>query len=560
MSTATAVRTASTAVLATLAAAQFLMTLDSSVMNVSIATVAEDVGTDVTGVQTAITLYTLVMASFMITGGKIGSILGRKRAFTIGCIVYGIGSFTTALAPNLTVLMIGWSLLEGLGAALIMPAIVALVATNFSTPERPRAYGLVAASGAVAVAVGPLIGGVMTTYASWRWVFAGEVVIVAVIVLMARRLADGERDRDARLDLVGTALSALGLGLVVFGILRGGVWGFVNPKPGGPEWLGLSPVVWLVLGGAAVITAFLAWERRRLDAGEAVLIDPAMLRIPLLRSGLTAFFFQFLLQAGLFFCVPLYLSVALGLSAVDTGIRIMPLSITLLLAAVGVPKLFPHASPRRVTRIGFLLLLAGIVSLMGALEVGTGPEIVTGPLLLAGLGIGALASQLGAITVSSVPDEQSAEVGGIQNTFTNLGASIGTAMAGAVLISALTSSFLSGIQSNPEIPDSLSSTAQVELAGGIPFIPDSSLGAALSDAGVDPQVAEAVVEENAASRIAGLRSALGVLAVLALLALAFTGGIPVRQAGADPRTDEAARDVPEGADPPAPEVIPPGAR
>jgi predicted MFS family arabinose efflux permease len=458
------------------------------------------------------------------------------------------------------VLMIGWSLLEGLGAALIMPAIVALVATNFSTPERPRAYGLVAASGAVAVAVGPLIGGVMTTYASWRWVFAGEVVIVAVIVVMTRRLADGERDRDARLDLVGTALSAIGLGLVVFGILRGGVWGFVNPKPGGPEWLGLSPVVWLVLGGAAVITAFLAWERRRLDAGEAVLIDPAMLRIPLLRSGLTAFFFQFLLQAGLFFCVPLYLSVALGLSAVDTGIRIMPLSITLLLAAVGVPKLFPHASPRRVTRIGFLLLLAGIVSLMGALEVGTGPEIVTGPLLLAGLGIGALASQLGAVTVSSVPDEQSAEVGGIQNTFTNLGASIGTAMAGAVLISALTSSFLSGIQSNPEIPDSLSSTAQVELAGGIPFIPDSSLGAALSDAGVDPQVAEAVVEENAASRIAGLRSALGVLAVLALLALAFTGGIPVRQAGADPSTDEAAGAVPEGADPPAPEVIPPGAR
>ena len=166
------------------------MTLDSSVMNVSIATVAEDIGTTVTGIQTAITLYTLVMATLMITGGKIGQIIGRKRAFAIGCVIYGVGSFTTALAPNLTVLIIGWSLLEGIGAALIMPAIVALVASNFATADRPRAYGLVAAAGAIAVAAGPLIGGLLTTYASWRWVFAGEVLIVAVILALTRRMAD----------------------------------------------------------------------------------------------------------------------------------------------------------------------------------------------------------------------------------------------------------------------------------------------------------------------------------------------------------------------------------
>ena len=164
--TAPATATAASAgVLATLAASQFLMTLDSSVMNVSIATVASDIGTDVTGIQTAITLYTLVMASLMITGGKIGSILGRKKAFAVGCVIYGVGSFTTSLAPNRAVLLIGWSLLEGIGAALIMPAIVALVATNFDRPDRPRAYGLVAAAGAVAVAAGPLIGGALTTYA-----------------------------------------------------------------------------------------------------------------------------------------------------------------------------------------------------------------------------------------------------------------------------------------------------------------------------------------------------------------------------------------------------------
>src|SRR5437762_12824549 len=179
-----------TLVLLTLAAGQFLMTLDSSVMNVSIATVAEDVGTTVTGIQGAITAYTLVMAALMITGAKVGAMIGRKRAFAIGCIVYGCGSLVTSLAPSLPVLLFGWSLLEGVGAALILPAIVALVAGNFGPDRRPAAYGLVAAAGAIAVAVGPLVGGFCTTYFSWRWVFAGEVVLVIVILLLARRIAD----------------------------------------------------------------------------------------------------------------------------------------------------------------------------------------------------------------------------------------------------------------------------------------------------------------------------------------------------------------------------------
>ncbi len=179
MSEATDNRTSATGiVLLTLASGQFLMTLDSSVMNVSIATVAKDVGTTVTGIQTAITFYTLVMASLMITGGKIGQIIGRKRAFAIGCGIYGCGSLLTAVSQSLPALMLGWSVLEGIGAALIMPAIVALVASNFARPERPRAYGLVASAGAIAVAAGPLIGGFFTTYYSWRWVFVGEVLVV----------------------------------------------------------------------------------------------------------------------------------------------------------------------------------------------------------------------------------------------------------------------------------------------------------------------------------------------------------------------------------------------
>jgi MFS family permease len=524
---------AAKAVLVTLAAAQFVMILDSSVMNVSIATVAKDVDTTVTGIQTAITLYTLVMASLMITGGKMGAILGRKRAFTIGCVIYACGSLTTALSPSLPVLLFGWSFLEGVGAALVMPAIVALVASNFVKAERPRAYGIVTAGGAIAVAVGPLIGGLFTTYWSWRYVFVGEVLIIGVVLLLNRRTADTPKEEGARLDLVGTALSALGLGLVVYGVLRSGTWGFVQPKPDAPTWLGLSPVIWLLLGGGAVLLGFLEWEKHRRDRGRAALLDPAMLRVKLLRSGLTAFFFQYLLQAGLFFAVPLFLSIALGLSAIDTGLRILPLSITLVIAAVGIPKVFPQASPRRVAQLGFLMLFLGLVVFVAALDAGAGPEIVTWPMLLAGLGIGALASQLGAVTVSSVPDELSGEVGGLQNTFSNLGISIGTALAGAILMSALTASFFSGIASNPAVPKDLTSKAQTELTSGVPFISDADLARALDDAGVPPKAAAAVVDENADARLDGLRASLSVLAVLALVALFLSRGIPTTPVGAE---------------------------
>jgi MFS family permease len=521
-------------ILLTLASGQFVMALDTTVMNTAIATVADDLGTTVTGIQTAITLYTLVMASLMITGGKLGEILGRKRAFSIGCVVYAVGSLTTALAPNLTVLIIGWSCLEGLGAVLIMPAIVALVASNFAKPERPRAYGLVAAAGAIAAALGPVIGGAFTTYASWRWVFAGEVLIVLVILVLARRVADPPPEEGVRLDPVGTALSAVGLGLIVLGVLRSGTWGFVQPKPEAPEWLGLSPVIWLVLAGGVVLALFLWWENRRLRRGEAALMDPMLLRNVQLRSGVTSFLFMFLIQAGIFFVVPLFLSVSLGLSAVETGVRLLPLSLTLLLFAVGVPKLFPNASPRRVVNLGFMALFAGLALLVALLEVGADPEIVTWPLLLAGSGLGAMASQLGSVTVSAVPDEKSGEVGGLQNTGTQLGASIGTALAGAVLISALTASFFTGIQGNPQVPQSVVSQAQTELAGGVPFISDADLESALADADVPTATAEAVVETNAQSRINGLRAAVSILALLSLVALLFTRGIPRVQPGAQP--------------------------
>jgi MFS family permease len=413
-----------------------------------------------------------------------------------------------------------------------MPAIVALVAGNFAAPRRPAAYGAVAAAGAIAVAVGPLIGGFCTTYFSWRWVFAGEVLVVIAILLLTRRIADAPPERRPTLDYVGVVLSAAGLGLLVFGVLRTGEWGWIQPKANGPSWAGLSPSVWLVLAGIVVIWLFFRWGERLESKGGEPLIRSDMRRNRQLSGGLSMFFFQFLAQAGLFFVVPLYLSVCLGLSAIGTGARLLPLSLTLLVAALGIPRLFPRASPRLVVRAGLLALTAGTVVFMAGLAPDSGPEVVFVPMLLIGLGIGALASQLGAVTVGAVPDDQSTEVGGIQNTATNLGASLGTAISGSIMIAAVSAAFITNIQHSSAIPAEAKSRATVELAGGVPFVSDADLEAALEKAGASSTTAEAALDAYRDARLKGLRSALSILALLTLVALFMAQRIPRTQPSA----------------------------
>ena len=345
------------------------------------------------------------MASLMITGGKLGQILGRKRAFAIGCVIYGCGSLTTALSPNLAVLMFGWSFLEGVGAALIMPAIVALVASNFARRERPRAYGLVASAGAIAVAAGPLIGGLFTTYL---------VLAVGVRRRSARRRSSSWRSpgawptprpsEGARLDLVGTALSALGLGLVVYGILRSGTWGFVQPKPGAPEWLGLSPVIWLILAGGRRAPGLLAVgeppsrTRRRAAARPGDAAEPGPAGRAHRRSSSSTC------------CRPGSSSSCRCSSRWRSGSRRSR-------PACGCcrcrsrcswpPRASPRSSRTRRRAVssssGSSRCSPASCVIVAALDAGAGPEIVTWPMLLAGLGVGALASQLGSVTVSVGP-------------------------------------------------------------------------------------------------------------------------------------------------------------
>jgi MFS family permease len=278
---------------------------------------------------------------------------------------------------------------------------------------------------------------------------------------------------------------------------------------------------------------------RRLEAaGGEPLITPSLFRNRQMTGGLEMFFFQFVVMMGLFFVIPLYLSVALGLSAIETGIKITPLSVAMLIAAAGIPRFFPTVSPRRVVELSLVAAVLGLVVLVGAMDVEASAEIVTVPLLLIGLAMGGLASQLGSVTVSAVPNEESPEVGGLQNTATQFGASLGTALAGSVLIASLSASFLTGIADDPDVPEEVSSQATVELTAGVPFVSDAQLETALEDAGVDPTTSQAIVEVNEQARVDGLRSALALLAIIAVIALFFTKRIPKEQPAGVPSSND----------------------
>jgi len=521
--------------IAIFASAQFVMVLDSSVMNVSISQIVADLDTTIQGVQLAITAYTLVMAAFMLAGAKLGDILGRDRTFAIGLAIYGVGSLTTALSPNLTVLLIGWSLVEGLGAALVIPAIVSLIAGTYGGKERALAFGIVGGVAGAAIAAGPLIGGWVTTEFSWRYVFAGETVIVAVILVLRRRLGRSPAlEPRPGFDVVGVALSALGLGLAVYGILKSSEWGWVHPRGaftiGGTEItpFGFSAVPFFILAGLGCLAAFAMWEERSEREGRDTLLDRSLLRIVPLRAGLTTLMMQQLILLGTFFVLPVYLQVVLGLDAFETGKRLFPMSVTMFIAAMLGPRLAAGIAPKRVAQAGLLALVVASIVLFATIDVELNEVGFAVALSIFGIGAGLLLSQLGNVIMSSVDPSKTNEAGGLQGTAQNLGASLGTALIGSVLIAALTSGVVARVEQNPAVPAPVRETVAEIAERGIPVVPVADVEQAALDEGLPPEQATALADDYGDAQLDGLRGALGAIAVLTLLSFWFTRRLPGR--------------------------------
>ena len=519
--------------LVALGAAQFLSVLDTSVMNVSISQLVEDFDTDVTSIQAVITVYTLVMAAFMITGGKIGDRIGRRRAFGVGLVIYAVGSLLTAVAPTLLVLTLGWSIIEGLGAALVLPALAALVGGNYVGKDRAIAYGVIGGLAGAGIAVGPLLGGWVTTYLSWRLVFAGEVVVVVAILLVIRWIDDvpiaGPR---ARIDVVGSALSVLGLGLVVLGVLQSAAWGWLQPRNPPFTILGFSPTLFMVAAGLVVLGLMRSWLRHREEHRQDPLFHWSLLSLPPLRAAVSTLLAQNLILLGVFFTVPLYLQVVQGLNAFETGLRLLPVSVTMLLTAAAAPMLNRIATPRTVVRCGFALLVVACLWLVTA----TDPELDNlsfgTAMALLGIGMGMLAAQLGNVAQSSVGEADRGEVGGLQYTAQNLGSSLGTAFIGSVLIGALGVAAQRGLSADPQISDAVEQQVGVRISGGLNFIPLDQARAALEGAGIPADQIDSLLSTYADAQLLGLRTALLAAAAIALASLFLTRHLPaVRLAG-----------------------------
>jgi MFS family permease len=410
-----------------LAMAMFVLVVDTSLMNVSISAVVRDLDTTVSGVQSAIALEALVSAAFILIGSKVGDLIGRKRAYVLGLLGYAIGALAMALAQNLIAIVIFWAIIGGLGASLLLPAMQSLIHGNFQGAAQRKAYALVGASAAIAAAVGPLIGGVITTYLSWRIAFLGEVMIIAIVLSGIGRVHDVAYTGSRAVDWGGAVLSVVGMGGIVVSIL---VW-----QEGGEAVAGL-----MVLGIAGM--AGLAWwlkRRKRLE--KAALIDPGLFESKIFRFGITQQMLQQIALGGLMIALPIYLQMVFEYNALEAGVSIAPLSLSMFAVALLAAKRAGDRRPSSIIRVGFGLVTLGSLILIPIVPRADSGWYLVIPLVIAGSGLGLLVSQLNNYTLAPISEERVSEAAGVNSAGGSFGLSFGLAFAGAIMLATLSLSF-----------------------------------------------------------------------------------------------------------------------
>jgi EmrB/QacA subfamily drug resistance transporter len=489
-----------------LAMAMFVLVVDTSLMNVSIAKVVEDLGTTVSGVQGAIALEALVSAAFILIGSKVGDLIGRKKAFVLGLLGYAIGALAMAVSQGLTAIIVFWAIIGGLGASLLLPAMQSLIHGNFEGAQQKKAYALVGAAAAIAAAVGPLLGGFLTTFLSWRVGFLLEVVVIGVVLSGLKSIHDVPYTGPRQVDAVGAVLSALGMGGLVIGIL---VW-----QEGG-EYVGV-----LIAGGVVALGSLARWLVRRKREGKPTLLDPGLFKHDLFRLGISSQLLQNVALGGLMIALPIWLQMVLEYNALQTGLTIAPLSLTMFATALIAGKRAAGRRPASIIRAGSGLLSVGVLLLIPIVPRAHSGWALAIPLIIAGSGLGLLVSQLNNYTLSPISDERVSEAAGVNSAAGSFGLSFGLAFGGAILLATLSIAFTQLAQDSTVLPAAAKDQVSQALEDDAEVLSNTQLEEQL--AGQPPEIKAEIIRINTDARPLALQVAL-LVPILAGLVGLFNG-------------------------------------
>ncbi|HXF00165.1 MAG TPA: MFS transporter [Solirubrobacterales bacterium] len=489
-----------------LAMAMFVFVIDTSLMNVSISAVVRDLDTTVSGVQSAIALEALVSAAFILIGSKLGDLFGRKRAYVSGLILYALGALAMVFAQGLAAIIVFWAVIGGLGASLYLPAMQSLIHGNFEGRMQAKVYALLGASAAIAAAVGPLIGGFLTTLLSWRVGFMLEAVIIAGVLLGSGLIREVPYTGDRSVDVVGSALSVLGMSLLVLGVLA---W-----QEGGES------VAALLVAGAAFSVALVRWLIRRKREGKPTLFDPDLFTSKLFSFGITQSILQQIALGGLLIALPIYLQLDLGYNALQAGVSLAPLSLTMFFISLLAGRRAGKRRPSSLIRAGFALLGLGVLAMIPIVPRADTSLYLVIPLLLCGAGLGLLVSQLNNYTLAPISEERVGEAAGVNSAISSFGLSVGLAFAGAILLAALSISFTNKSDASDVLaPAQKEHVAQV-LEDDAEVMSDARLKQQL--AGQPPEIQEEILRINDDARPEALQVALLVPLLTAIAGLFFS--------------------------------------
>jgi EmrB/QacA subfamily drug resistance transporter len=486
-----------------LAAAMFVLVVDTSLMNVSISSVVEDLDTTVSGVQSAIALEALVSAAFILISSKVGDLIGRKRAYVLGLLGYAIGALAMTLAQDLMSIVIFWAILGGLGASLLLPAMQSLIHGNFEGAARKRTYALVGAAAAIAAAVGPLLGGFVTTYLSWRVGFFLEVVVIAVVLANIKMVRDVPYTGPRHIDVIGAALSVMGMGGVVLGIL---VW-----QEGG-EAVGA-----LIVAGLIGLVALGYWLVSRKRQGKATLLDPELFGFPHFKIGISQQMLQQITLGGAMIVLPIFLQMKLEYNAMQAGLSLAPLSLSMFAVAVLAGRRSGTHGSHIIVRAGFALSTLGMVLVIPLVPRADFGWWLIGPLLLTGAGLGLLVSQLNNYTLAPIKEERASEAAGVNSAAGSFGLSFGLAVAGGLMLAALSLSFNQMTEDSRVIPPEQKEQIAEVLEDDAQVMSDTQIEGLLAEQ--PAPVREEILRINTSARDLSLQVALLVSVLASLLGL-----------------------------------------